>query len=144
MDGTYTVNLDATDVNNLTGALETARVILDTQPPVISKLSVSNNPFTPDGDGFADLTSISFSVTNSTSQDSVSVAIQDSRTKDIISPHLPIEPTFAGDGNYVATWDGSLAERDGEYTYEVTAKDLANHIRILSGTIVLDRNAPSI
>nr|MBC8235642.1 gliding motility-associated C-terminal domain-containing protein [bacterium] len=164
-DGAYTLVFDAKDVDDLTGALESVQVSIDTQPPIISNLSVSNNPFTPDGDGFADLTSISFSVTNSTPQDSITVAIYDTQTRGIVSPRLPIEPMFEGNGNYSATWDGfdtgfdtlrtqptasatqpkgSLAANDGEYIYEVIAKDLANNIRTISGTIMLDRNAPSI
>ena len=144
LDGSYTVMFDSKDADGLTGALESIQLFIDTQSPIISNLAVSNNPFTPDGDGFADLTSISFSVTNSTPQDSVTVAIHNAQTRGIVSPRLPIEPMFAGNGNYSATWDGSLAENDGEYIYEVIAKDLANNIRTLSGTIILDRNAPSI
>jgi len=144
IDGAYTVMFDSKDADGLTGAMESVNVFIDTQSPVISNLSVSNNPFTPDGDGFADLTSISFSVANSTSQDSVTVVIYDAQSSEIVSPRLPIEPTFAGDGNYLVTWDGSLAKHDGEYIYEVIAKDLAGNKRELSGTIVLDQNAPSI
>ena len=144
LDGAYRVKFNTKDFDNLTGALESVHVSIDTQPPIVSDLAVSNNPFTPDGDGFADSTSISFSVTNSTPQDSVKVTVYDARTREIVSPQLPIKPAFAGNGDYSAIWDGSFAEYDGEYAYEVIARDSANNIRTLSGTVALDRNAPSI
>jgi flagellar hook assembly protein FlgD len=153
LDGAYTIMFDVKDADGLTGAMESTELFIDTKPPIISNLAVSNNPFTPDGDGFADVTRISFSVTNSTSQDSVTVAIYDAQAKQIVS--LPVEPAFAGDGNYSAVWNGQptpgpsregklYTDYDGEYTYEVIAKDLANNIRVLSGKVALDRNAPSI
>ncbi|MBM3239451.1 hypothetical protein FJZ31_24425 [Candidatus Poribacteria bacterium] len=142
LDGAYTVVFNATDADGLTGALESVHLFIDTQSPIISNLTVSNNPFTPDNDGFADVTKISFSVTNSTPEDNVVFTIYDAQMKRIAS--LPVEPTFAGNGNYSATWNGLDANYDGEYIYEVIAKDLANNIRTLSGTIVLDRNAPSV
>jgi hypothetical protein len=54
LDGTYSMMFDAKDADNLTGALESIHLFIDTQPTIISDLTVSNNPFTPDDDGFAD------------------------------------------------------------------------------------------
>ncbi|MBD3183684.1 T9SS type B sorting domain-containing protein [Candidatus Poribacteria bacterium] len=148
-DGSYVVKVDAVDDMGLTGAVESTNVGIDTHPPSVDNPIVSNNPFTPDGDGFSDSTTITFTVSgsegrgdNSELRDSVSVSIFDKNLEKVATPDL--NRAFDGDGEYWIRWDGSGADEDGEYTYVITARDVAGNIREVSGTVSMDKDAPAI
>ncbi|MFC1713434.1 Ig-like domain-containing protein, partial [Candidatus Poribacteria bacterium] len=141
-DGIYLIKIDAVDDQGLTGVVESSSVVIDTRPPSIDRPLVSNNPFTPDGDGFADAAVISFAVNGSEPEDSVEVAIYDQTLEKIVS--LGLDRPFRGDGEYSATWDGEGADIDGEYTFIITAQDAAGNIREISGAVAMDRAGPVI
>ena len=142
VDGAYTVTFDARDAAGLTSAFESVNVVIDTQPPVLSRLTVSDNPFTPDGDGFADILRLGFTVSNASPLDAVSVIFQDSAGNQIAT--VSADPKFKGNGSYAATWNGLGASADGEYSYTIQAKDTAANARKLTGTVALDKNGPQI
>lgn len=141
-DGMYLIKIDTVDDRGLTGAVESSTVVIDTRPPSVDRPLVSNNPFTPDGDGFADAAVISFAVNGSEPEDSVAVAIYDQTLEKIAS--LWLDEAFHGDGEYSATWDGDGTDVDGEYTFIITAQDAAGNIREISGTVAMDKAGPVI
>ncbi len=141
-DGMYTLTFDAKDANGLTGALESVNVVIDTLPPILSRLTVSDNPFTPDGDGFADVVRIQFEVSNSSPRDNVAVTFHDALGNQIAIS--PVSPPYAGDGVYTATWNGLGAPTDGEYGYTIRVRDSAANVRTRSGTVSLDRDGPTL
>jgi gliding motility-associated-like protein len=125
-----------------TSAFESVNVVVDTQPPVLSHLTVSDNPFTPDDDGFADVVRLQFNVSRSTPQDNVVVMFYDNLSSQVAA--VNVTPAFKGDGAYVAAWNGLGASSDGEYSYTILARDAAANKRELTGAIVMDRNGPRI
>ena len=141
-DGTYTVTLDARDANGLTSTLESVNVEIDTQPPILSNLTVSDNPFTPDGDGFKDLLRFQFTVANASPRDNVVITFHDALGDQIAVS--AVSPRFVGNGTYSAIWDGEGALHDGEYQYSIRARDSAANVRLRSGTIALDREGPTV
>jgi len=148
-DGAYMIKIDAVDDRGLTGAVESAGVGIDTHPPSVDKPVVSNNPFTPDGDGFADATTINFAVSGSEKveagsepRDNVAVSIYYDSPNPISS--LKLSRPFDGDGEYSATWDGAGASVDGEYGFVITARDVAGNFREVSGTVALDKGGPIV
>lgn len=141
-DGTYLIKIDAVDNLGLTGAIESTSVTIDIQPPSVDRPLVSNNPFTPDGDGFADTVAIGFVVSGSQPEDSVTVDIYNQSLEKISSPYL--DRTFTGDGEYSAVWWGDGGTVDGEYSFLITAQDMAGNIREVSGTVAMDKSGPVI
>jgi len=97
-DGTYLIKIDAKDDLERTGAMESSSVIIDTVPPSVGNLRFSNNPFTPDGDGLADTTTVSFLVSGSEpivsgfdARDAVIVTIHDQSMETVASTILGSE-----------------------------------------------------
>ena len=141
-DSIYTLTFTARDARGLTSPLESVNVLIDTQSPILSNLTLSDNPFTPNGDGFADVLRIQFTVTNASPQDNAIVTFHDALGDQITLS--AVLPSFAGDGTYSATWNGIGAPVDGEYGYTIHARDSAGNGQTRSGTVVRDRDGPTV
>ncbi|MBI4178876.1 Ig-like domain repeat protein, partial [bacterium] len=110
--------------------------LADIQAPVVSNLSASPNPFSPNADGQNDITFISYSLSESI----------DSVALDIFSPAKNLVRTLTGDsqtaGANKISWDGKntlgAVVAEGKYTIRLTAVDFTNNTTIETTTVVVD------
>jgi flagellar hook assembly protein FlgD len=135
-DGSYTYKLEAADLAGNVG-IATGTVTVDSTPPALTNLSATPNPFTPNGDGINDVTSISYSVNESST---VGVQVV-SATGDLV--RILQNPVSQSSGNYSVTWDGKLNTGAvaplGVYTYRVNATDAAGNSGTVQGTVTLSQ-----
>jgi len=147
-DGEYVVRIVATDMTSNKTQTRKTHVILDTQPPAVGVPTLSSNPITPNGDGLADTTTLSFSISNSNPTDGLKIDFYESDGVAKL-PSSVVIPTFVGDGMYSVTWDGTdgisnVPLPDGEYRFVIKAFDEAGNSRTQSGVLLLDSSPPQI
>ncbi len=106
----------------------------DVTPPIISNVSVEPNPFSPDGDGIADITTIKF-------------VLSEPCTVTITIPADPSSPYDLGlreAGENEWTWDGAGLP-EGKYYFKIDAVDTAgNPADPADGTVIIDTLPPYI
>lgn len=114
---------------------------VDKTPPVI-ELALSNNPFSPNGDGTKDTTLITFSVDDT----SDFVSQFDSWVEDAAGNRLATllqQDFFVSNHSDNILWDGQdLA--DGRYKVKVAAIDRAYNQGTQETDMILDKTAPSL
>ncbi|HEX9775165.1 MAG TPA: FlgD immunoglobulin-like domain containing protein, partial [Actinomycetota bacterium] len=136
-DGAYDVTLEMTD-QAANVAVVTAEVIRDTTPPAIGDLAVSNEAFSPNGDGVKDTTTITATLTDAWTPISWTLQIKQGTT---------VVMTASGTGNVPYAWDGTNTSgalvADGSYTAHLTATDAGNNVRTPNPiSILLDTVLP--
>lgn len=120
-------------------------VTTDSSGPAIVSPAASPNPFTPNGDGSQDKTSITFTTTQTASY---SVRILNGAT--LVKTLKSV--TDAAAGAQSATWDGTyydattqsnLPTPDGTYTARITATDSYGRVTVVDLPVTLDRTLKS-
>ena len=109
----------------------------DVTPPSISDLSASPSPFSPNDDGRADTTRITFDL----SEDStVLVKFQDDRRRDVFA----LDTQVLEAGSYSFIWDGADFAGDvlpsGDFDIIVSATDAAGNSASASSPVVIDNS----
>ncbi|HEX9776505.1 MAG TPA: hypothetical protein VGB83_13115, partial [Actinomycetota bacterium] len=138
-DGAYDVTLEMTD-QAANVAVVTAEVVRDTTPPAVSDLAVSNEAFSPNGDGVKDETTITATLTDTWTP--ISWTLQ-------IKQGTMLVMTASGTGNVSYAWDGIDDEADpiddGTYVIDLTATDGGNNSKVAVPLSVLaDSTSPEI
>ena len=104
----------------------------DVTPPVISNVSANPNPFTPNGDGNDETTTISFSLS-----EGAFVTINIAGTNYVDNIFYPTGPN-----QWV--WDGDTLG-DNNYLYQISAVDtIGNESDTVDNNVILNRDAPII
>ena len=123
-------------------------------PPVISDVSASPNPFTPDGDGVNDTSGLTFSVSD-TQTGAVSIELFINTQLVHTFPYTCLDgvklPKIEGGykkENLTWAWDGRIngeIQPDGQYQLTIRAKDLSNNIaQDNSVDFAIDTTGPAI
>ncbi|MCD6406614.1 Ig-like domain repeat protein [Candidatus Aerophobetes bacterium] len=160
VDGDYTFTDDTEDTLGLASG-ETATITCDgishtitalfSQPdhekPTIGTFDVNPNPFSPNGDGIQDTTSISYSLSDNQSQTLwVRVEIRNESGK-IVKTLADAESKQTG-ALYTCSWDGRDLNNnpvpDGNYTCRIIALDEAGNSREETFVITVDTTPPQI
>ncbi len=124
-DGEYHYILSGATKDGIKDVLPITGVItVDTTPPVVDRIAVDPNPFTPNGDGIDDSTSIKFHVSEPSDvyikiKDSDGNIFQEAKLTDV-QPNM--ENSFAWDGK---SKYGEIKE--GEYSTSIKAVDMAGN-----------------
>ncbi len=138
-DGAYTVVASATNADGQARAA-TATVHVDTTPPSLLNVTVAPSPFSPNGDGFADRTTLSFLPGES---GTASVAVVDSAgtVLRLLSGWHAVSASLQ-----TVAWDGRIYQNgslvpapDGEATLQVSLRDLAGNTTTATCTVVVNR-----
>jgi len=144
IDGTYTWKVKACDPYNSNSAWSDSwSFTIDTTPPFVGPATASPNPFSPNGDGVKDASTISYTLTEASEVD---IRIYDSSNTLVRT----LVNNYAGTvGDNSNTWDGkndsptSAVVPDGNYTAEIIASDLAgNGSNTVVANITVDTTAP--
>jgi probable HAF family extracellular repeat protein len=151
-DGTIRLNLVDNDsiidaAGNPLGGTGVATIpgptyFIDKTGPSFTGLSDSPDPFSPNGDGVKDSTTISFTLDEFSL---TTLRIYDSSSTLIRTTNLGNR----GDGPHFVSWDGrndaGSVAADGAYTYTLEGVDaLGNAAVPRSGTVVVDTAAPAV
>jgi len=151
--GSFSTNLPLTEGNNYIQAtttrwLETGKqvseksspilVVLDTEIPRITNLADAPDPFSPDGDGVDDITSISYTNSEDVYIEVKLIDSAENQVRIIYDTTTTMQP-----GNNITQWDGNndetFAVPNGSYTYKIRAIDLAlNSSKVLTGLIFVN------
>lgn len=142
-DGTYTVRIEVFPPGSAAGtapeAVQEVQLRIkdaNTQPPVISPITVEKKQITPNGDGEDDETRIGFSVSVSST---VTVRAVNKATNHVYLLQEPKkiagESGFRFDGNEIG---GSLMP-DGDYYFTVRAEDRSGNVSEQSADISINR-----
>jgi len=144
IEGNYILELKATD---LAGNVATTSepVLVDFQPPRIENLKLSNEYFSPNGDGRKDNTEIKFRLNDNYAKKIKTTILvvdkNDELAKELIKGQelIPGEYTFTWEG----TADGGRLAADGNYKFKIYAEDEAgNLVKADSGSVVVDTIPP--
>ncbi|MGE3808914.1 MAG: FlgD immunoglobulin-like domain containing protein, partial [Gemmataceae bacterium] len=135
LDGVYTYRIQATDLAG-NSSEQTGTVEVDNTSPVISNVSVSPDPFSPDGNGLRDDTTISYQVS-----EDVAVRVE------ILGQVLLLNDVSQSAGPQSVIWNGrdsgGFVVADGVYTYRILAVDAAGNSSEQTGTVEVDLTAPA-
>ncbi len=138
-DGQYTFVAFAVDEAGNISNNVSDQTIIDTVPPVISGLTASPNPFTPNGDGINDTTTISFEVSEPC-YTTINVFRNDAL---FFSSGFPILYPLSSIPSFI--WDGKGLHNEligGTYSYQVVAEDSVGNVSTSeTGSIYVDRAA---
>ena len=147
-DGSYLAHAVATDAagNRTTSAAVSFTV--DTTAPSITGVSDIPDPFSPNGDGVKDTTTISYTVSEAST---VNLAVTDAGANPVATL---VNGAEQGPGSFSAVWDGKGGNgqtvADGTYTYNIRAADAAGNVTnsaTLSGTdhtVTVDNTPPTV
>jgi hypothetical protein len=145
-DGTYTWVVEATGEDGQTERAE-GQITLsggDASVPELRKFTVALPVFTPNQDGLADRTGVSYFLNKAV--DSVQVYLYDSENPDVRYPleeqERAIEPGEAGYHYY--DYDGGVDRgadppADGTYVVMAEARDLAGYHVVVSSTLTIEQ-----
>jgi len=145
-DGTYTWVVEATGEDGQTERAE-GQITLsggDASVPELRKFTVALPVFTPNQDGLADRTGVSYFLNKAV--DSVQVYLYDSQNPDVRYPleeqERAIEPGEAGYHYY--DYDGGVDRgadppADGTYVVMAEARDLAGYHVVVSSTLTIEQ-----
>jgi flagellar hook assembly protein FlgD len=125
-DGSYVLTAKASDAaGNSTAASAPLTITIDTQPPVISNVSVSANPFSVSTQGS---TTLSYTLSESAT---ATVVVLDGSGNVVKSLVGPITETGS---NQSVSWDGTddsfNVVADGTYTFRIDAMDAAGNAAV--------------
>lgn len=145
-DGTYLCRILALDGSG-NSVEETLGVTIDTYPPIISGVSASPTPFSPNNDAVKDTTTISFSLSGATVGNN-RVEIRDCSGILVRTLVDEISPTpGASNGQNQVIWDGKdwtgTVVPDGSYFYEIISVDDAGNTSSFTGQIIVDTTPPT-
>lgn len=134
-DGTYRLNLEATDQTGRTesAAFEVNIQGADTSVPGVEGLSVYPAVLTPNFDGVDDVASATYRLTKRARVFAFATDAAGQRV--YVGTQELLEP-----GEYREVWDGALKERplpDGEYRFSIRATDLAGNSVLASAPITI-------
>jgi chitodextrinase/flagellar hook assembly protein FlgD len=138
-DGLYTIKVDAVDRMNLAATQRVKNIRVEVARPQISSVTAMPNPFRVTG---ANLMTINYRL----SEDArVEIKIVDKDS--VVVRTFAFSPKLTGANSQ--TWNARNAKNivvpDGEYTYQITARDIAGKLsEVFSGSIRTDRTAPLI
>ena len=142
-DGTYTYKIDAVDQVGDSAEQKSETVVVDNTIPIVSSLSASPDPFSPNGDKERDTTTISY---NLSEPSDVTIKMYDSGN--VLKKTLVDGESKLQGANW-DIWDGKndagIVVSDGAYTYEIDVVDKAgNHAEQKSSTVEVDNIQPTI
>ncbi|MEA1877651.1 MAG: FlgD immunoglobulin-like domain containing protein [Bacteroidota bacterium] len=111
----------------------------------IVNASVSPSPFTPNGDGYADLARISYSISGGAPDYTVNINIE-TETGSTVKTLIENDPQSTG--NYSFYWDGigdnGQLVADGNYEYAVSVEDQIGEKVEAQGTMLVVSTRPSV
>jgi len=144
-DGNYVCRILALDGSG-NSVERTLEVTIDTLPPVISGVSVSPTPFSPNDDAVKDTTTISFFLSGAVASQN-RVKIRNSSGVLVKTLDDEISPPGGADGSNSVTWNGKdetgTIVPDGSYFYEIWAVDDVENMSSFTGEIVVDTTFPT-
>lgn len=139
-DNAYHLRLAATDLAGNVGVTPgSSTVRVDTSPPVISLPGHNPNPFSPNGDGVKDTTTL-YAVITDLAPVTYTLEVRDSADT--------LLRTFTGSGSVSKLWDGKdtagVIQPNGNYNLKVIATDSLGHAATRSDGIArIDLVGPS-
>jgi len=141
-EGQHTVTVEATDNEGNTSRREWRFVVNLSAPIEVTDLTLSPEPFSPDGDGLDDTLSISFRLSGDAN---LTVKVVDSAGNTVKT--LSNEQPFSA-GEHTLTWDGTTDSGepapDGEYTVQITATPRSRQQPLAQSIARLTRSPLSI
>ena len=144
-DGDYICRIIAVDDAGNSIEVTFDPIVVDTEPPQITNVSISPNPFSPNDDGIKDTTTVSFSLSGAASGEN-KVEVRDSSGTLVRVLDDEISPSGGQDGANTVSWDGKNEAggvvSDGYYFVEVWAQDTAGNMESFTGKVQLDTSSP--
>jgi len=141
-EGQHTVTVEATDNEGNTSRREWRFVVNLSAPVEVTDLTLSPEPFSPNGDGLDDTLSISFRLSGDAN---LTVKVVDSAGNTVKT--LSNEQPFSA-GEHTLTWDGTTDSGepapDGEYTVQITATPRSRQQPLAQSIARLTRSPLSI
>jgi len=132
-DGAYRLTLTATDAAGNAASL-TFDVTLDTAPPVVTA-SLTNTSFSPNGDGWADTTALTWKAGE------LATGTLELLHGSSVVRSWPVASAAAG----TISWDGRDAHgrgvSDGRYIFRLTVQDAAGNQAVRTVVVTADRTA---
>lgn len=138
-EGPHTIDVRATDAAGNTGVASRVSVTVNNTGPIIISLMASPDPFSPNGDGVNETTTISATLDDGDTSWTINITASDG------SPVLSV--SFFGTP-ISSTWDGKNGAgevmADGAYTITVEATDAAGNSSAASTAVTVDNTAPAV
>lgn len=141
-DGLYTIRFASG--NSVGQDDDTKELKLDATRPLVERVDLSQNPFTPDLPGSPDSLRVRLLVGESNTldtTDSLTVAAGPAASSEV--DDLLFSPSFGGDGEYTAYWKPA-GHADGRYEVRVSVADDAGNSSSVTAPFTLDTNAPLV
>lgn len=140
-EGAYNATLTATDAVGNATTSPSISVIIDKTAPSVTNYQASITPFSPDGNGTMDTTTLSAGLADATTPITWDIAITSSSGA--------LKRSFNGTGTSInEPWNGQDSQggvvAPGTYTATLTATDPITNARVLSRSIVVDLAAPTV
>jgi len=148
-DGLYKYVIDVTTTTGATASVEGGKILVDHTPPVVQNVTATPDFFNPDGNGQTDATTISARIIEVNKFKARFEIFGNGYTHTVEKDYIP----GAGGATEISMpWDGKAKNAggalelvpDGDYTFRITAEDIAGNTSNISEGIVTKDNPPVI